>query len=278
MSLHRDQMGADYHEGPSLLRTGRKRGYERELERGSATLALVSLLLALLLSGVALGFSDVLVSHPFATAIDDLTARGIINGFDDGTFRPAAPVTRQQFAKMIVGALYLPASTADLCPFPDVVSSKGADLYPDHLVAVAAARGITEGYSDGTFGPYRLITRAHVVTMVVRALKALDPAALRPAPAAAVLPGEWEDLSGEHGDNARIANENGLLEGLDLESASKDPLDAMPRGEVAQVLYNMNELLPEIPAFEWSIEQIDESLKAQMQESGSWKAGVPISL
>ena len=51
----------------------------------------------------------------------------------------------------------------------------------------------------------------------------------------------------------------------------------MPRGEVAQVLYNMKGLLPEIPAFEWSIEQIDESLKAQMQESGSWKPGAPIS-
>ncbi len=154
---------------------------------------------------------------------------------------------------------------------------EGADLYPDHLVAVAAASGITEGYSDGTFGPYRLITRAHVVTMVVRALKALDPDALRPAPVAAVLPGEWEDLQGEHRDNARLANENGLLKGLDLESASKDPLEAMPRGETAQVLYNMKECLPEIPAFAWSIEQIDESLKAQMQESGSWKPGVPIS-
>jgi len=39
----------------------------------------------------------------------------------------------------------------------------------------------------------------------------------------------------------------------------------------------MKGLLPKIPAFEWSIEQIDESLKAQMQESGSWKPGVPIS-
>ena len=155
---------------------------------------------------------------------------------------------------------------------------RGADLYPDHLVAVAAASGITEGYSDGTFGPYRLITRAHVVTMVVRALKALDPAALGPAPVAAVLPGGWEDLQGEHRDNARLAYHNGLLDGLDAWGVrAKNPLTPMPRGEVAQVLYNMNELLPEIPAFEWSIEQIDESLKAQMRESGSWKPGVPIS-
>ena len=178
---------------------------------------LVPLVLSMLSpANAALAFTDVPAASPFAVAIEDLTGRGVVNGFDDGTFRPAAPVTRQQFAKMIVGALYLPASTSDRCPFPDVVSSKGADLYPDHLVAVAAARGITEGYSDGTFGPYRLITRAHVVTMVVRALTALDPAALRLAPVAAVLPGEWEDLSGVHRDNARLAYQNGLFDGLDL--------------------------------------------------------------
>jgi len=235
------------------------------------------LFLTLTASGAALGFSDVPAAHRFAAAIDDLSARGIITGFDDGSFRPDAPVTRQQFAKMIVGALYLPASTADVCPFPDVVSSRGADLYPDHLVAVAAANRITEGYDDGTFRPYRSIIRAQVITMVVRALDGLDPQALEPDPATLDLPGEWEELSGEHLDNARLAYHNGLLDGLDYWGAARDPLAPMPRGEVAQVLHNIKERLPQLPEFQSSICEIDDSLKAEMIRSGSWKPGVPIS-
>ncbi len=248
-----------------------------------AAAALLGLILALLLLGtvapasLALGFSDVPAGHPFATAIDDLSSRGIITGFDDGSFRPSAPVTRQQFAKMVVGALYLPASTADICPFPDVISSRGADLYPDHFVAVAAANEITEGYGDGMFRPYTNISRAHVITMVVRALKSLDPYALQPDPAATVLPGEWGGLLGEHRDNASLAYGNGLLEGLDCWGVARDPLVPMPRGEVAQVLHGMKRLLPGGPEFRSSIQELDDTIKANMLRSGSWKPGVPTS-
>jgi hypothetical protein len=40
-------------------------------------------------------FSDVDPGHPFAAAIRWLTDTGITTGYDDGTFRPAGPVTRQ---------------------------------------------------------------------------------------------------------------------------------------------------------------------------------------
>jgi hypothetical protein len=46
-------------------------------------------------------------THPYKTAIADLSKRGIIAGFEDGTFRSNACVTRQQFAKMIVKTLGL---------------------------------------------------------------------------------------------------------------------------------------------------------------------------
>ena len=41
-------------------------------------------------------------THPYYAAITDLASRGIIGGYQDGTFGPDNPVTRQQFAKMIV--------------------------------------------------------------------------------------------------------------------------------------------------------------------------------
>jgi hypothetical protein len=208
--------------------------------------ALMLLVFVLALCGSALAFTDVPTSHQFAKAIHDLSVRGIIGGYDDGTFRPAALVNRQQFAKMIVGALYLPVSTNDVCPFADVALSEGESLYPDHFVAVAVANGISKGYDATHFQPGSNINRAHVITMVVRALDKLYPGALKPYPAPWFVPGNWDDLSGEHLDNAKLAYYNNLLSGLDYYGVAKNPMTPMPRGEVAQVLYNMKKLLPDV--------------------------------
>ena len=54
---------------------------------------------------------------------------GIAQGFSDGLWRPDAPVTRQQFAKMVVEAMRIPVSEADACAFGDVeVSGPGLAL------------------------------------------------------------------------------------------------------------------------------------------------------
>ena len=237
-----------------------------------------ALLLSFAVGGSALAFSDVPMSHSFAEAVDDLAARGVITGFGDGTFRPDAPVMRQQFAKLIVRALGLPTTTADLCRFSDVALSGGDGLYPDHFVAVAAANGITRGYAEGTFGPYKNIERIHAVTMVVRALERIYPGALAAPPAGTNLDGGWGDLRSEQRDHAVLAFSNGLFDGLDLSGVAKDPRAPMPRGEVAQVLYNMMRLLPEVAEFQSSVQRLDDSHKASMLASGSWSAAVPVSL
>jgi len=223
------------------------------------------------------GFSDI-DSSPYKTAIGSLASKDVISGFLDGTFRPADPVTRQQFAKMIVCALGLPTRTADLCRFSDVALSRGEDLYPDHFVAVAAANGIARGYADGTFGPYIAIERIHVVTMLIRALERIYPSALEAPRLGWPLEDDWGDLYGEQRDHATLAFSNGLLDGLDLSGVAKDPRAPMPRGEVAQVLYNMMRLLPEVPVFQSSIQQLDDVVKASMLASGSWSAAVPVPL
>ena len=55
---------------------------------------------------LAAGFSDVPPGHYAAAAIDACVERGIASGFADGTFRPAAPVTRAQFCVMIARAFF----------------------------------------------------------------------------------------------------------------------------------------------------------------------------
>ncbi len=200
----------------------------------AAAFTLLTAVAVLLLTSLSWGFSDVTSSDPYAAAIADLAARGVIGGFPDGTFGPEKSVTRQQFAKMIVLTLGLTPTEADVCPFPDVEVSGPGSLYPDNFVAVAFEKGITTG-KNGGYLPGEHISRAQVVTMVVRAAENLLPGTLSDPPAG--FAATWAEFDPIHGPRAAKAEANGLLEGLPL--ASLDPWGAMPRGEVAQVLENL---------------------------------------
>ena len=52
----------------------------------------------------AAGFPDVPANYWAKKHIDYLVSKGVVKGFPDGTFKPEAKVTREQFAKMIVVA------------------------------------------------------------------------------------------------------------------------------------------------------------------------------
>jgi len=185
-------------------------------------------------------FVDMHPGDPYYTAIQSLYEAGIVSG-DDGPlgleFRPNNPVWRQQFAKMVCGVLDLTVIEGMTSPFTDLEANNPTKLYPNEYVAAAYANGITTGTTATTFGPYLDISRAQVVTMVVRALEARDPSLLSPPPVGFI--GAWGvSFSPVHGPNARIAEANGLLDGLPLAGAANDPWAPMPRGEVAQVLWN----------------------------------------
>ena len=182
------------------------------------------------------GFPDVYNTNPYYAAITDLAARGIIAGFPNGNFGPGDPVTRQQFAKMVVLAGKYPVSESNVCPFTDVVLSGPSSFYPDNYVAVCAANGITVGKTATTFDPYSNITRYQAVSMVVRAADDLHPGLLATPPVHWVGTGAWEN-DATHGANAARAEYNGLLHGLDL--GALNPTGYITRGEVAQILYNL---------------------------------------
>ena len=198
-----------------------------------------------LASAVALGFPDVPASDPHSAAINELASRNIIGGYGDGDFGPGDPITRQQFAKMVVLTCSYPVSESDVCPFTDVQRSGAASLYPDNYVAVCAAKGISVGKTAALFDPYSDITRYEVVTMLVRAADDLDPHLLAAPPADWVGNATWAG-DATHGTNAARAEYNGLLAGLDLPALN--PSGKMNRGETAQVLYNLLGKLGKIPS------------------------------
>lgn len=186
-------------------------------------------------------FSDVPTNHPYFTAIFHLSKQGVIGGFTDGTFRAGAAVMRQQYAKMLVKTLGLTVTGTEVCPFGDVEEQSGTDpFYPSKYVAVCAAHGIIQGKTAKLFAPYDDVTRFQAITMVVRGIDDIDRGLLKTPDA--TYQSTWSPaLSTVHGENARLAEFNGLLEGLPL--AQLDPLGAMTRGEIAQLMWNLMKLL-----------------------------------
>jgi hypothetical protein len=182
------------------------------------------------------GFIDVIPGvTPYATAIAELAEREIIIGFDDDTFRPNDPVTRQQFAKMIVKSLNLAVTGTEVHPFTDVPAQVGADpLYPSKYVAVCFAAGITTGKTATTFAPYDPITHQQLISMITRAAGVSNPPA-----GYAVTFTAAQFYPNEHYLNAKKAAYAGLLNGLLGVGPAYDFFAGSTRGECAQLLYNL---------------------------------------
>ncbi len=91
---------------------------------------------------------------------------GIVNGYEDGTFRPEDQVKRAEIMVMINRALKLKVNKADLA-FADF------DNIPEWVkpsLAQMAGSDVVRGYEDGTFRWGRTVNRAELAVMMVRAL------------------------------------------------------------------------------------------------------------
>lgn len=109
-------------------------------------------------------FTDVPSTHWAADYIGYMQQFGIVMGFNDGSFRPDAPVTRAQFAAI---ASRFEKLTEGSKSFIDVPSTHWAAKY----INFAATRGWVTGYSDGTFKPENPISRAEVAAVTCRLLE-----------------------------------------------------------------------------------------------------------
>jgi alpha-tubulin suppressor-like RCC1 family protein len=185
-------------------------------------------------AGEAVRFTDISAS-PYRAAIRSLAQRGIVSGFGDGTFRPDQPVSRQQFAKMIVLGLNLPVTEGGVpLAFSDV-NRPTDNLYPDDYVAVASVNKLVQGYPDGTFGPLLDITRAQMLSIIVRAAQTFKPGAVKTPPRNWVGGLPTTDLT--HGSNVGIAEYSGFVLGVDPDAFAIG--GKATRGEIAQLIWNL---------------------------------------
>ncbi|MFP4150364.1 MAG: S-layer homology domain-containing protein [Nitriliruptoraceae bacterium] len=138
--------------------------------------------------GLATGFELELPEEPafpdqgetHGDAIARLDAVGIVTGREDGSFGPGAPLTRGQFARIMVRGI----SYADLFrtdgPLPPVPAPEEVDLediegsvFAEDIRALAGT-GIATGVEPDRFAPNERITRGQLASLLMRAADYLD--------------------------------------------------------------------------------------------------------
>lgn len=117
-------------------------------------------------------FKDISTKNSNYGAIAALANAGIINGFEDGTYRANDQLTRGQMAKIIANAFKL-TSNGEALPFTDVQNSQ----YKENIAALYS-NNVTTGVTATLFDAKSNVTRGQLSSFVVRAEKA----AATPAP------------------------------------------------------------------------------------------------
>lgn len=108
--------------------------------------------------------SDI-AGHWAESVITQWQSKGLIQGYEDGTFKPGNTITRAEFVTLMNNAKGFWSEGS--INFSDV--KNGSWFYS--AVARAVAAGYVKGYSDGSFKPNNTITRAEAAMMIANTAK-----------------------------------------------------------------------------------------------------------
>ena len=117
----------------------------------------------------AAGFADVDDNDWYATAVNWAANVGVVNGYEDNTFRPNQPITREQLAAILMNyAAYKGedvSNRADLTGYTDQPST-----WAEETMQWAVAEGLISGVTADTLQPQGAATRAQVAAILQRFL------------------------------------------------------------------------------------------------------------
>lgn len=178
---------------------------------------LISLIICILMMfTVAYGASypDIDSNDAAAEAVFDVSSLGIMEGFEDGTFRPEEKLTRAQFAKIAVTTMGVRDASPVATDFSDVT----ADHWASGYIKFASDAKLINGVGDGLFAPESEVVLQDAIKIVVGILG-------RTA--------EAEAKGGYPSGYLAVAF------GCDLtKNISATATDAITRGEAAQLISN----------------------------------------
>jgi hypothetical protein len=175
------------------------------------------LVIAMVLSSMSFAFAGTfedIADTDYEKAINTLAALKVIDGYDDGTFKPEKTITRAEMAKLLV----------QLLGYGDLVAGSKSNFsdtqghWADPWIALAAGKGLVIGTGDGKFTPDRTVSYDEVLTMLVRGLGYTD---------------DCNEIKGIWPSNFKVkAAELGITKNVKINS------DGADRGGVAQAMFN----------------------------------------
>ncbi|CAH1195699.1 hypothetical protein PAECIP111892_02089 [Paenibacillus auburnensis] len=179
----------------------------------------------------AITFTDIGSSWA-KSQIQTLAGKFILNGTSANTFSPKNPVTRAEFASMLVTAIGLDKATTTNA-FTDI---KGSEWYAQDVNAAYQA-GLITGY-DGGFRPKDEITRQDLTVMLARAVKLLD---IKFTSGTASVPyGDAAAFSSYAKDSIQAVSDAGLMQGESQQGQFIfHPALPTTREAAAKVLYQL---------------------------------------
>lgn len=164
-----------------------------------------------------------------------LEVKGLVSGDEAAQFRPNAPLTRGQLAKLLVSGLGHEADAAVLAGAPSRFADVPASHWAAGWVEALAELGVTAGYPDGTFHPDEPLTRAEAAVLLARAIglpvaNEVPLGASLPFGDAATIP-DWAIRS------VQVTVAVDLLQGSD--GGLFRPADLVTRAEGSAILYRL---------------------------------------
>ncbi len=153
-------------------------------------------------------------NSPYVHSVNNLVASGVIQGYDDHTFRPEQPINRAEFLKILLETKYknhvsVFRSAKNNC-FEDLpVNEAWFKVY----ACVAKNRKIIEGYPDRTFRASDTVNKAQAAKILYNVF--FDPIESKSVP--------WYKTYYSHLK----------LDGIFLDMFNDEPGDLMTRGEMA---------------------------------------------
>lgn len=170
-------------------------------------------------------YRDVADSVWYAASVEEITARGLMNGTGNGCFSPNASASRAMIATILWRMAGEPDSGYEIT-FDDTVR----DAWYTDAVCWAAESGIVTGYSDKLFGTNDPITREQLSTMLYRYAKPED------WEAGEMLGSQFSDteqISAYARESVAWCVENGILNGSD---GTLNPKAKATRAQTAAML------------------------------------------
>lgn len=115
----------------------------------------------------AQSFSDTDENSPYSEAISWAAGNGIINGFEDGSFRPDDICEREQMCTMAIRYFNLcKIRPSDLFGAEQFADSLEVSDFARSYVAAAKMSGLVGGDENGFFNPHASITKAECASVI----------------------------------------------------------------------------------------------------------------